>query len=119
MASRDEFADPVRRYVVTGGRAAPTGPRLRPERLLIAEPGQQLPPEATPEQRSLVEMCQGLLSLAEAAAHLAMPVSVVAVVASDLVASGHLSVRNPAAPTATSVPEWIVKEVLDGLRARL
>lgn len=119
MASRDEFPGPVHRYVVTGGRTAPTGPRLRPETLLIAEPGPQLPPETTPEQRSLVQMCQGLLSLAEAAAHLGMPVSVVVVLASDLVASEYLSVRNPAAPAATSVPRSILQEVLDGLRARL
>ena len=58
-------------------------------------------------------MCRRLLSLAEAAAYLELPVSVVVVVASDLVDSGHLSVRTQA---AAPVSREVLEELLHGLR---
>lgn len=99
-------------YVMTGGRTLPTRNSLSVHTLLITSSARPLPPEASREHRALLGMCAGLLSVAEAAAHLELPVSVVTILASDLVDSGHLNTR---AHTAT--PDLkLLEEVLHGLR---
>ena len=115
MSSTGEYRDrPVRPYVLTGGRAAPTRNTIRPETLVIAASrGKPLPVSAGRMDRALLGMCRSLLSLAEAAAYLELPVSVVMVVASDLVDSGHLLVRTPA---GAPVNREILEELLHGLR---
>jgi hypothetical protein len=106
----------VRPYVITGGRTQPSRNIFRPETLLIATDSQALPPvSATREQRALLRMCQRLLSLAEAAAYLELPVSVVSVLASDLVDSGQLTIRS-GVPKAGRPDRKLLQEVLDGLR---
>ncbi len=115
MTSRGDYRDrPVRPYVLTGGRAAPTRSMIRPETLVVAAgSGRPLPISAGRTERALLALCRRLLSLAEAAAYLELPVSVIVVVASDLVDSGYLSVRTPAAAPVSSD---VLKEVLNGLR---
>jgi hypothetical protein len=115
MSSTGEYRDrPVRPYVLTGGRAAPTRNTIRPETLVIAtSPGKPLPVSAGRTERALLGMCRSLLSLAEAAAYLELPVSVVVIVASDLADSGHLSVRTPAGAPAN---REVLEELLHGLR---
>jgi hypothetical protein len=83
MPGPGEYRDsPVRSYVVTGGRTAPTRNTIRPETLVIAvSPGKPLPLSASRTERALVGMCRQLLSLAEAAVHLKLPASVIMVVA--------------------------------------
>lgn len=103
----------LRPYVITGGRARPTRNTIGVDTLLVvAEPAKALPVTATREQRALLRMCGRLLSLVEAAAHLGLPVSVLAVVASDLVDSGHLTARS----TAPEADPDLLQEVLNGLR---
>jgi hypothetical protein len=131
MSGRDEYHDrPVRLYVVTGGRARPSRNTIRPETLLIsAAADRQLPVSASTEERELLRMCRRLLSLVEAAVHLELPVSVVSVVASDLIDAGFLTVRGsseePSSGAAEAEPDEFVsarpdrqllQEVLDGLR---
>jgi hypothetical protein len=115
MSRTGEYRDrPVRAYVLTGGRTAPTRNTIRPETLVLAAaPGRPLTVSATRTERALLGMCRRLLSLAEAAVHLELPVSVVMVVASDLIDSGHLSVRTPA---NTPVSTDLLEELLNGLR---
>jgi hypothetical protein len=115
MPGPSEYRDsPVRHYVVTGGRAAPTRNTVRPETLVVsASPGKPLPLSASRTERALLSMCRRLLSLAEAAVHLELPASVIMVVASDLIDSGHLFVRTP---TDEPVDADILKELLNGLR---
>lgn len=115
MSTAGEYRDrPVRSYVLTGGRAVPTRNTIRPETLVIAaSPSQPLPVSASRTERALLGMCRRLLSLAEAAAYLELPVSVMLVVASDLVDSGHLSVRTP---VGTPVSREVLEELLHGLR---
>jgi Protein of unknown function (DUF742) len=115
MSSTGEYRDrPVRPYVLTGGRAVPSRNTIRPETLVSAAfPGKSLPVSAGRTERALLAMCRSLLSLAEAAAYLELPVSVVLVVASDLVDSGHLLVRTPAGPP---VSREVLEELLHGLR---
>ncbi|HEY3954942.1 MAG TPA: DUF742 domain-containing protein [Streptosporangiaceae bacterium] len=131
MSGQGEYHDrPVRLYVITGGRARPSRNTIRPETLLVvADAGKQLPVSASTEERALLRMCHRLLSLVEAAVHLELPVSVVSVVASDLIDAGYLTMRGssdgsppgiaPAEPgefAATRPDRKLLQEVLDGLR---
>ncbi|GAB3278731.1 DUF742 domain-containing protein [Kineosporia babensis] len=106
----------LRPYVITRGRARASRNTVGVETLLIApDPDRELPVTASREERSLVRMCSRLLSLAEAAVHLDLPVSLVSVLASDLIDAGYLSARSgvsrPAAPDSA-----LLLEVLNGLR---
>ncbi|HEX4064029.1 MAG TPA: DUF742 domain-containing protein [Streptosporangiaceae bacterium] len=131
MSGQGEYHDrPVRLYVVTGGRVRPSRNTIRPETLLVAtDTGRQLPVSASSEERSLLRMCRRLLSLVETAVHLELPVSVVSVVASDLIDAGFLAVRGsgdePACGATRADPgdvesarpdRKLLQEVLDGLR---
>ena len=107
----------VRPHVVTGGRAHPTRNIFDLVTLVIANRSQVT--GLSPEKRQVMELCQGgALSVAEVAAHLTLPVSVTKVLLSDLVDSGHVVTRASAAePEGPS--DRLLREVLDGLRARL
>jgi hypothetical protein len=113
----DEYtARALRPYVITKGRSRPTRNTVGVETLLVAvAPRRELPVSATREERALVRMCARLLSLAEAAAHLELPVSLVTVLASDLIDDGHLSARS-GIPQAAAQESQLLQEVLDGLR---
>lgn len=127
MSGQGRYRDrPVRPYVVTRGRVHPTRNTIKPETLLIATTaGRTLPVSASSEERALLRMCHRLLSLVEAAVYLELPVSVVSVVASDLVDAGYLGAR-PGVDEAFSDAGWpgsqsrpdraLLQEVLDGLR---
>lgn len=102
-------------YLATAGRARPTRNTL--DRLTVlhgaADPATSGP---RPEERRLLELLRpGALSLAEAAAHLRLPVSVVKVLVADLVDAGHLRARAPI-PDAELPDRQILEKVLDGLR---
>ncbi|WNI21024.1 DUF742 domain-containing protein [Streptomyces sp. ITFR-16] len=113
----DPFPDgAVRPYVITRGRARPSRNTVGVETLLIvADTHKPLPVTATREELALMRMCERLISLVEAAAHLALPVSLMKVLASDLVDSGHLSARS-GVPQAALPDSHLLQEVLDGLR---
>lgn len=107
----------VRPHVVTGGRAHPTRNTLDLVTLVSAKQHQLH--GLSPEKRRLMELCRGgSLSVAEVAAHLDLPVSVTKVLLSDLVDSGHIAAHAPHPPTVTPDTQ-LLKDVLDGLRARL
>ncbi|WP_327092851.1 DUF742 domain-containing protein [Nonomuraea sp. NBC_01738] len=106
----------VRPYVLTQGRARPTRNTIGLDTLLVvADPQKPLPISASRQERALLRMCRRLLSLAEAAAHLDLPLSVATILASDLVDSGHLTARSRIPEVARPSHETL-KEVLDGLR---
>ncbi|GAA2433676.1 DUF742 domain-containing protein [Actinomadura vinacea] len=101
--------------MLTGGRAAPSDPRIGVDTLLAAVPS-ETPPSVTapPQLRALLRVCGGgVLSVAEAAAHLNLPVSVVRILVGDLVAAGRLRTH---AGSFTDPSLDLLKEVLDGLR---
>jgi hypothetical protein len=110
-----EYRDqPLRPYVLTSGRARPSRNWIGVDTLLIAAPGAgPLPVTASRQEIALLRMCRGLLSVAEAAAHLGLPVSVVKVLASDLMDSGHLQTRSR---TRAEPDAALLEEVLSGLR---
>lgn len=112
MRAADEYHDhPVRPYVLTSGRARPSRNTIRPETLLVADPDMPVPVSSGPRHQDLLDVCRGVLSLAEAAAHLKLPVSIVVVIAADLVDAGYLSIRLVAQPDRA-----LLEKVLNGLR---
>lgn len=112
----EDFRDhPVRPYVWTSGRAHPSRNTIRPETLLVVDPDLPPPVSSSRQQHELLDICRGVLSLAEAAAHLKLPVSLVLVIASDLVDSGHLSIRS-AMPDFANPDRDLLEKVLNGLR---
>ncbi|OON77997.1 DUF742 domain-containing protein [Streptomyces tsukubensis] len=114
--STDHPDSALRSYVITRGRTRPTRNTMGLDTLLVAtEPAPPLPPSATREQHALLRMCSRLLSLVESAAHLELPVSLVKVLVSDLVDSGHLTARS-GVPRAVRPDSQLLQEVLDGLR---
>ncbi|MCL1871652.1 MAG: DUF742 domain-containing protein [Promicromonosporaceae bacterium] len=110
----EEYQDhPVRSYVLTSGRAHPSRNTLRPETLVCAAPGHRQPPDR--QAAELVRLCSGTLALAEAAAYLGRPVSLLAVLVSDLVDQGFLTIRSNHQPNVLPDTDTLEK-VLDGLR---
>lgn len=108
----------VRSHVITGGRAAPVLGTLDHVTLVTVGTEQnQHPHPHSPEQRALVRLCAGgWLSIAEIAAHLALPSSVVKVLVADLVVSGHL-LTGPERPPDRGVNVDLLRQVLEGLNA--
>ncbi|MFE7133938.1 DUF742 domain-containing protein [Streptomyces sp. NPDC057638] len=112
-------APPVRPYVITGGRAAPGGPPLRPDALVLS--AGIAPPTALPPEHGLVlAHCRAPRPAGEVAARLGLPSWVVRVLLADLIAWGLVVVR----PTGTGAgvedaDVAILRKVLNGLETRL
>ncbi|KOT52711.1 hypothetical protein ADK43_29890 [Streptomyces rimosus subsp. rimosus] len=106
----------MRPYVVTRGRATPAR-RLPPETLLVAaDTDRVLPLTASRQERDLLSRCRrATVSLAEAAAHVGLPVSVVSVLVCQLLDDGFLVTRAPIEPAELPSPD-LISEVLRGLR---
>ncbi|MGW1838752.1 DUF742 domain-containing protein [Streptomyces sp. BBFR2] len=116
MTPRQNGRRLVPAYLATGGRARPSRNTL--DRLTLLH-GVDAPPtsELRPEERRILELLRpGALSLAEVAAHLRLPVSVVKVLVADLVDAGRLHARVPI-PEAEQFDRQILERVLDGLRS--
>ncbi|GAA2888868.1 DUF742 domain-containing protein [Streptosporangium fragile] len=119
MTAPRRDSDLVRPYVVTGGRAHARIPFDLVSLVVAAgdTPPRGMDPGTGPEKRRLMALCRGgALSVAEIAAHLALPVGVTKVLLSDLTDSGHIITRSPAPPTDRPDIQ-LLQEVLDGLRA--
>jgi len=83
----------VRPYTVTGGRTRPSGVEL-PLEALVQRSGNPPPAGLQLERRRIVELCDDrLLSVAEVAAHLSLPLGVVRVLVSDLATADVLVVH--------------------------
>jgi uncharacterized protein DUF742 len=105
-------------YAVTGGRTRGAGADLLMESLVAATdrapaPGLQV------EYRTILEMAEQPVSLAEIGAVLRIPVGVARVLVSDLAAADYLAVHEPAPMGDDGRPRAAVLErLLEGLRAR-
>jgi DNA-binding NarL/FixJ family response regulator len=106
----------VRSHVITGGRAAPvldTLDHVTPITVGAVRDHHRL----SPEQRAVVRLCAGgWLSVAEIAAHLVLPSSVVKVLVADLVVSGHVTTGAAAVPRQGPSTD-LLRQVLEGLHA--
>ncbi|MFI0739971.1 DUF742 domain-containing protein [Streptomyces sp. NPDC021100] len=118
-------AGPVRPYVITGGRVAPSRDSLALETLVVAAESAGTTGAAAsagehtsdlgPECAEILDLCVRLLSVAEVAAHLRQPVAVIKVLLADLLDAG-LVVARPPVTAADRHDPALLKEVLDGLR---
>jgi Protein of unknown function (DUF742) len=118
MTGRDE-ADPgpfLRPYAMTEGRTEPSGPDLAIEDLVggtavAADP----PPWLSFEHRSIALACREILSVAELAARVDLPLGVTRVLVGDLAAQGMVTVHR--APSHAGGPNVaLLEQVLHGLQ---
>jgi hypothetical protein len=85
---------PVPAYVVTRGRTRASCTTLRPETLLTALLDAPMPDTTNADERKLLNFCRQQLTLAETAVALGLPISVTRIIASDLIGTGLLAVRD-------------------------
>ncbi|GAA4257311.1 DUF742 domain-containing protein [Dactylosporangium darangshiense] len=112
----DDDAGPVvRLFAVTRGRVARDAGRLDVAALVTAGPSATGLEDLTPEQSEILRLCARPVSLAEVAAHLALPLSTARVLVSDLQGAGLLAVGPGRYADAPS--EQLLGKVLTGLRA--
>ena len=90
-AADDEDDLVIRPFLLTGGRTRATVEGLAVESLVQAEPGASMDALRF-EARRIVEICWQPTSVAELSAALRVPLGVVRVLVSDLVAEGRVSV---------------------------
>ncbi|MGO4649379.1 DUF742 domain-containing protein [Nocardia sp. 2YAB30] len=103
--------DLVRAYVRTGGRSRPT---RELDLVTLAVAAKDPAPGASPDARRVLTLCRSALSIAEIAAYLDLPPSVVKIIVADLLDSDHMVIPTP----AENLPEIaLLEEVLNGLRA--
>lgn len=105
---------PERLYVITGGRSgASASATLDLVTLIVAKSGPR--PGMQPEQAAIIRICHRPLSVAEISAHLGLPVSVVTVLLSDLIAEKRVLTRPPVPPA--KLPDIaLIEAVIDGLQ---
>jgi hypothetical protein len=117
----DREAGPVvRPYALTGGRTDPSGDAVLDLISVILASGPPPKPAQSPglspEHRELIRMCQEPITVADAAADLALPLGVVRVLLADLIQQGMITVQPRPAVRRQASPD-LLKEVLDGLRS--
>jgi hypothetical protein len=114
----DEDAGPVvRPYAMTRGRTRPSSGEFDLIALIVAiQPVAAIAANLTPEQATIIELCQGPTSVAEVSAHLDLPVGIVRVLLGDLLDSGFILTREPRR-LAHSPGEPMLKAVINGLRS--
>jgi Protein of unknown function (DUF742) len=108
----------VRPYALTGGRTDPVGGAVLDLISVIVAAGP--PPAASrrlsPEHRKLIGLCQEPMTVADAAADMALPLGVVRVLLADLVQQ-KLIIVQPRRAERPQVSQDLLREVLDGLRS--
>ncbi|WP_414635852.1 DUF742 domain-containing protein [Amycolatopsis sp.] len=111
----DEAAGPlVRPYAITRGRIPSSDVALDVATQVMALRDTQDPIGLTPEHRTILQLCQRPLSVAELAAYVKVPLAVVKVLCGDLIERGDVIVRSPT--QATQAPDReLLQAVLDGL----
>jgi hypothetical protein len=109
-----EEASPERLYVITGGRSGSSAPTaLDLVTLIVARSGPK--PGMQPEHAAIIRLCHAPLSVAEISAYLSLPVSVVTVLLSDLLAEDKVLARAPV--RAARLPDRaLIEAVIDGLQ---
>ncbi|MGC1282981.1 MAG: DUF742 domain-containing protein [Streptosporangiaceae bacterium] len=125
MAPNDRWVDReagrvVRPYALTGGRTDPAGDAVLDLITVIVAYGP--PPTAAasrrlgPEHRKLIGLCQEPMTVADAAADVALPLGVVRVLLADLIQQKLITVQPRRAVRPQASPD-LLREVLNGLRS--
>jgi hypothetical protein len=114
----DDHAGPlVRPYVMTRGRILPIRGRFDLISLIVAT--RPIPVDELgygPEHLAIADLCKDLMSVAELAGELDLPVGTVRVLLGDLLEGGFIAVQEPQ-PEVNMSDERMYEAVLDGLRA--
>jgi uncharacterized protein DUF742 len=116
----DDAAGPlVRPYTVSDGRTKPSTPFDL--MTLVVATGPATHTAEGPGQAQVLELCRRPATVAEIAAHMRLPATVVKVVLSDLVEQGAVTTRAfvPAPMERQEMDIELLEAVLHGLRKRL
>jgi hypothetical protein len=121
MSASDDQPAPDRRrvrpYAMTGGRTRPTHHDLEIEALVSTTSVGEPTPTLTVEQRAIAALCHDLLSIAEIAARLHLPLGVIRVLVDDM-ADEHLVIVYRPAHAGDRPDLALLERVLHGLRSR-
>jgi hypothetical protein len=112
----DEAGSLVRPYTVSNGRTRPT--KNLDMLSLVMTTGQVSEARLALDHAQALGLCRHPITVAEAAAHLRLPVAVTKVILSDLVDCGAVTTRGPV-PAADLNDRFVLEAVLDGLQRRL
>jgi Protein of unknown function (DUF742) len=110
----------VRPYALTGGRTDPAGGTVLDLISVVLASGP--PPTGaasrglSPEHRKLIGLCQEPMTVADAAADVALPLGVVRVLLADLIQQQLITVQPRRAARPQASPD-LLREVLNGLRS--
>jgi hypothetical protein len=108
----DEHGRLVPLYILVGGRTAPRNTDLDLATQVVAVPAD--PSVLEPEYHQVVTACAEWVSIAEVAAHLGRPLTVVKILVDILLEQGYLAVGAPAQQTVVNRP--LLETLLDGLQ---
>jgi hypothetical protein len=108
----------VRPYAITRGRIASATQNLSLVTLVVAltehlDAGSL--GEREPEHEQILRLCEHPVSVAEVAARISLPLTVVKVLLYDLIAHNYVIFRQPLPPTSSRDPK-LLQAVLDGIR---
>ncbi|WP_189309108.1 DUF742 domain-containing protein [Streptomyces brasiliensis] len=106
----------VRPFTLTGGRTRPS----RADFTLITTVTAVDPPPARagqpqPEHARILKLCARPIAVAELAAHLDLPMSVVVILLCDLLEDGRITARPPHPVSPTAPDLGLLRKVRDGL----
>jgi hypothetical protein len=115
MSPRLNGEEPDRLYTVTGGRTHADDSPLDIVTLIVTERGPE--PGMQSEHARILRLCTGPLSVVEISAEVGLPITVVKILLTDLLDTGHVTARNPApALSRPQLPDLeILQQVLIGL----
>ncbi len=115
VSGGDEAGRLVRPFTLTGGRTRPSRADFT---LITTVTAVDPPPERAtrpqPEHTRILRLCARPLAVAELAAHLDLPVSVVVIMLCDLLEAGLITARPPRSVTGTPDLD-LLEKVRDGL----
>lgn len=115
VSGGDEAGRLVRPFTLTGGRTRPSRADFT---LITTVTAVDPPPERAarpqPEHIRILRLCARPLAVAEVAAHLDLPVSVVVIMLCDLLEAGLITARPPRSVTGTPDLD-LLEKVRDGL----
>jgi hypothetical protein len=107
----------VRPYAVTLGRTRPAGDETLEIETLVSTTslGSSADGTLALERRSIARLCQDILSIAEIAARLGVPIGIARVLVGDMAEEGYVAVHRPTSPSDR--PDLaLLERVLYGLR---